>query len=329
MAMKPADVRNLVHTPAELSDAFVKWAERIQANPGIPFGVQAVDKVVIPFRPGDLIGIVARPGHGKSSLMAYLAREEAERIKERGAAGTEAVVYCTWESAVEELENFFQADDKYSATDIAWGRADLETVRARAIKRVSLPIWVIGHGIGRAGKKMPRMTPEVILGAIETMQQDFGVKPTLMLFDYLQLIPVKHARDRVHQVTEVPIRVKEVGLRIGAPAVVGIQAGRSVDKRAIPIPEMADCQWGSSAEQASDKLFAAWRPCQSLDDGTPIEIGDEKFTVNDKLLILRMLKQRGDRGRYTWGMYFDPALLKLAELETRNNGKDPWWTGDR
>jgi len=34
-------------------------------------------------------------------------------------------------------------------------------------------------------------------------------------------------------------------------------------------------------------------------------------------LIMRMLKQRFDRGRYTWAMYFNPALLRLAEMETR------------
>ena len=34
-------------------------------------------------------------------------------------------------------------------------------------------------------------------------------------------------------------------------------------------------------------------------------------------LVLRLLKQRGDRGRHTWAMYFQPQFMKLALLETR------------
>jgi len=269
----------------------------IQANPGIRFGVAAIDRKVIPMRAGDLVSIIARPGHGKTSLLAYFAREEAARIQDR--EGNECVVYVTWEQSAEELEAFFQADDKCSITDIAWGRADLDTVRKRAVKRATVPIWVIGHGISRAGMKVPRMTPDVVLSAIETMKADFGVQPALMLFDYMQLIPVPRAADRVQQVTEVPHRIKELALRVGAPAVVGVQAGRDVDKRTIKIPEMSDAQWASSIEQTSDKVFGLWRPYQTEDPNTQVEIeSGKRYTVNERLLIIRMLKQRGDRGRY-------------------------------
>lgn len=319
--MKPSkqEIRNLIHTPAELSTAFVQWAERIRATKGIPLGVPNLDKYIIPMRPGDLVGFVGRPGSGKSSLMAYLARQEAERIIQRGAQRREAVIYATWETSVEELENMFQADSECSATDIAWGRADMDRIKRKAIKRANLPIWVFGHGISRAGQRMARMTPEVVLNAVESMYQDFSIKPTLMLFDYLQLVPVQNARDRVQQVTEVPIRIKEVALRIGAPAIVGIQAGRSVDQKNIKIPEMADCQWGSSAEQVADKLFALWRPATSEAPGSIIEVNDVSYEVSETLLILRLLKQRGGQGRHTWAMYFQPQYMRLALLETRQD----------
>lgn len=313
--MQPQDVRNLIHSPAELSTSFVAWAKHNIIDPGIPFGVPAIDKRVIPMRPGDLIGFVARPGNGKSSVMALLARQHARRLREQGRKD-EVVVYCTWESSAEELENMFQADAEYSASDIAWGRADLETIKRKAVGRASLPIWVFGHGISRAGQKTARMTPEIVLEAIESMREDYGVRPALMLFDYLQLIPVDAAKDRVSQVTEAPIRIKEVALRTGAPAIIGVQAGRAVDQRRAKIPEMADCQWGSSIEQAVDKLFALWRPIITEEPGELIDIGSHTYKIDEHLLVLRMLKQRGDRGRYTWAMYFDPANMKLAEMKT-------------
>ena len=306
------DYRALVHTPAELATEHVAWAERIKTEDGIRFGIPDIDKKVIPMRAGDEIAIIARPGMGKTSIMAYLARETAKKLP----LG-QAVVYVTWEQSAEELEAFFQADGQFSISDIAWGRADLDEVKKRAVKRAGLPIWVIGHGIGRAGQKMPRMTPEVVLGAIESMQEDYGVTPALMLFDYMQLVPVEQARDRIQQVTEVPILIKELALRVGAPAVVGVQARREVDDRDIKLPELRDAQWASSIEQTCDKVFALWRPFQTEIAGSRVQVGNDFFIVNESLMIFRMLKQRGDAGRYTWGMHFDPAYLRLGTLAKR------------
>ena len=314
---KMTGARLLVHTPQELSAAYVEWAEQIQADPGIPFGIPVIDEKVIPMRPGNLTVFVARPGHGKTSVLAYLAKQEAERIMARGAAARECVVYVTWEQVAEELEAFFQAGGAYSISDLAWGRADLEEVRRQSVKRAGVPIWVIGHGIGRAGQKAPRMFPEVVLEALESMEADFGgVKPTLILFDYMQLIPIREARERVQQVTEAPVRVKELASRIGAAAVVGAQARQEVDDRAIKMPGLRDAQWASAIGQTADKLFGLWRPSLTEEPGTQIELeGGERFKVTPNLLIWRMLKQRFEQGRYTWAMYFDPAYLKLAELE--------------
>jgi len=312
--MTKLDYRALVHTPADLASEHLHWAERIQAEDGIKFGIPDIDKKVIPMRPGEEIAIIARPGHGKTSILAYLARNTARALP---PAGPQVVVYVTWEQSAEELEAFFQADGKFSITDIAWGRVDLDEVKRRSVKRAGLPIWVIGHGIGRAGQKMPRMTPDVVLGAIESMREDYGVTPALMLFDYMQLVPVEHARDRIQQVTEVPIRIKELALRIGAPAVVGVQARREVDDRDIKIPELRDAQWASSIEQTCDKVFALWRPYQTEIAGSRVQVGNDFFIVNESLMIFRMLKQRGDAGRYTWGMHFDPAFLRLGTLEKR------------
>ena len=316
---KQTDFRILVHTPAELATQYVAWAEHIQADPGIKFGVDTIDRRVIPMRAGELISLIARPGHGKTSLLAYFAREHAKQIVERGAQEQEAVVYITYEQSAEELEAFFQADGEHSISDIAWGRADLDKIKRQAVKRAGIPIWVIGHGIGRANRKAPRMTPEAVLSAIETMEDDFGVKPVLILFDYMQLIPVPGYRDRIQQVTEVPIRVKELALRVGCPAIVGVQARREVDDRTEKIPEMRDAQWASSIEQTSDKIFGLWRPCRTEEAGCTLSIEGVVgiYPVNERLLVVRLLKQRGEAGRFTWAMFFAPEYLKLAEMEMR------------
>jgi len=312
------DVRKLIHTPADLATEHLTWATRNATLPGMSWGIPIVDQYVIPMRPGDLVGLIGRPGHGKSSILAYLARTEAKRITARGAAQTEAVVYVTWESSAEELENFFAADDNASASDVAWGHADLDYLTRKAVKRASVPIWVIGHGIGRAAVDTPRMTVDVVYAAIESMQADYGVKPTLVLLDYIHLIPVAHATERVVQVTEAVIRAKELAQRAAVPIVAGVQASREVDKYKQPVPEKADAQWASGIEQTVDKLFGLWRPCLSPGfENAVIEIDGVPGTaqVNQRLLVMRMLKQRGEDGRRTWALHFEPQYLKLCELE--------------
>lgn len=311
-------IRKLVHTPAEMMSGYLAWAEQATTNPGIKFGVGAIDQKMIPMRPGELVSVMGRPGDGKTSILAYLAKQESDRITQRGATKYEAVVYVTWEQSAEELTAFFMAGDKYSVSDVAWGRVDLDMIRRQVVQGAGVPIWVIGHGITRAGEKVPRMTPDAVLEAIESMQADFGIRPTLILFDYLQLIPIPNARERVQQVTEVPIRIKEVALRLGVPAVAGVQASRDVDNRQEKLAELRDAQWASSIEQTSDKVFSLWRPARTQPLGS--FIGSEnghRYEVTDNLLLVRMLKQRGDRGRFTWALYFNPAYLKLAEMETR------------
>lgn len=313
------DFAALVHSPVDLRDELLAYAEAAQTQPGIPFGIPSIDKIVIPMRPGNLVCFIGRPGMGKSSMLAYLARHEAKRIVARGKQFEEAVVYVTWESSAEELEAFFQADEHVSVSDIAWGRADMEYLKQKAQSRPSLPIWVIGHGIGKMSKNLPRMTLESVLKALETMHEDYGVKPTFMLFDYLQLIPVPRAADRIEQVTEAPVRVKELAQRVGVPAVCGVQARQEVDRSKDKMPQLSDAQWSSAIGQIADKAFSLMRPIVYYSAGDKIEASwlpnKPMLEVTDTLLIMRLLKQRMEQGHFTWALHFDPRYLTLAERE--------------
>lgn len=335
--------RALVHTPAEAATAWTQWADKIKSAPGSTWGVPSIDRAVIPERPGEMICILGRPGDGKSSLLAYRARREARLIAENAERRkTDVVVYVTWESSVEELVTFMVADTSISASDIAWGRADMNRVKAKSMEMAGLPVWFIGNGIGRAAeatdhRNTPRMTPDVVFDAIEAMKSEWGVKISLMCFDYMQLIPIEgRFSSRVDAVTEVPIRIKELALRVGCPALVAVQARREVDDRDVKMADMRDAQWASSIEQTADKAFSIWRPWRSEatsagpndvvagPDGVKtirgrfIEVWGKSFQVSETLLFMRMLKQRGDRGQEQFVMHFHPAYLRLAEMEVRN-----------
>lgn len=312
--------RELVHAPADLALEYVQWAKSLRGARQVPFGIPVVDAKVVPFHPGDMIVFCGRPGHAKTSMLSYLARAEAKRIVERDETDR-VVVYVTFEQVAEEIESVFQINDTYTASDLVWGRVPIEEVERNAIHRASLPIFIIGNSLARTGAGSPRMYPEIVFQAIESLEADYSVKPSLILVDYIQLIPIPHQADRHKQVIEAAYRVKEIAQRVGCPAAVAVQARREVDSRDVKIPGLWDAQWSSAIEQTADKFFSLWRPWlteahrDEYDQPATITIDQDTYPVSKKLLIMSMLKQRFEDGRYTWGLHFDPRYLKLCAIE--------------
>jgi len=309
----------IIHSPADLAQMHVEHAERIKADPGITFGVPEIDRRVIPLRPGDMAALCARPGHGKSSFAARMARMVGRDIIQRGAQDDEAVFFVTWEQTAEELMAYFAAGDRYTVTDYAWGRVDMEDVRRNAVASVRMPIWVIGHALRNAGKQTPRMTVESVWQAFETIRRKYGRKPRLTVFDYLQLIPLsRHTTNRTEQTNETVVLSKELAIAASTPLIVNVQASREVDTLKPPIPKMANAQHSSAIEQHVDKFFGMWRPWKTEDHDAQIKPpGYSKAFANcPELFVLAMDKQRMEDGSYTWALHFTPQELKLSEFET-------------
>ena len=53
----------IVHNPAEAAAEHVRWAEMMKDAPGVKWGIPAMDNALNPMHPGEMICLVARPGH--------------------------------------------------------------------------------------------------------------------------------------------------------------------------------------------------------------------------------------------------------------------------
>jgi len=312
-----SDYRALVHSPADAAGAFIQYAERRAAGGGVTWGVPSIDKYITPMQGGDVVALCARPGHGKSSVGAYLTRSTAKNIVKRGDQN-KCAVYVMWDQTVEEIDTLFEIDAaQFSASDIAWGRADMIKVKAASLKRISLPVWIIGKSMARRGK-MPRMTVEAVYRAIETMEEDFGVKPEIICLDYIQIVPVERSADRIQQVNEAIIRGKELAIDTDCPIIANTQAGRQVDKYDIKIPQEGDAQWSSGIEQTIDKMFGLWRPWKTEDhDGPGITVNGKTWKITQNLLVIKNTKQRGeDIAPHPFVCHLAPQFVQLAEMES-------------
>lgn len=315
--------RYFVQNPTDLAQSYVNWAERLQQDKGIEYGC-VLDKHIIPLHPGDVMAVVARPGHGKSSFMAYMTKRTAMQLVERGETDR-AAVYVTWEQSAEEIEAFFQSSGKYSSTDMAWGRVPMDTIRKGAVNRATLPIWVFGESKRHEGVRRPKMTVDYVYAAIEAMQEDYGIRPALLCLDYVQIMPVSSSREKTAEVDEAIRNAKELAIRVGLPVIIGVQARRDVDGYRNPIPTMSDAQWSSSIEQVADKQLALWRPIKSHDptEKPDIKVGQHSFTNDEDLFVIRLLKQRFDVGYGAWAVRFKPHTLEMFDYDLTKQPDTP------
>jgi replicative DNA helicase len=322
----PFDYSHFLHKPDDQAAEFLTWAQSIKDSPGIPFGVDEVDRSVLPLRKGTETILLGRPGMCKTSMLLALARQESDRIVARGAWDTQAVVYVSYEQTAEELSAILQTNIPLG--DLVRGRADELEIKRASYPMVKRGLWIVGHGLSRADPRAPRLTPANVWKTIQVIQEEYHREITLLCFDYLQIVPIERARDRVQAVTEIPIRIKELAMSIGCPVVLAAQAGRQVDEYKWPIPALADCQWGSSIEQTADLVLSLWRPYNTYGpNAEPVPAGvidDRPYPVTDKLLVMRMLKQRFEQGHYTWPLYLDPETLDLGYMTVQQEPIGEW-----
>ena len=307
---------DLIHSPTQASAEHVAWAKMMKNAPGIKWGYPPMDAAMIPGHPGDMITLVSRPGHGKTSLLAYLCKTEAQRIQVAGQQSSKCAIYISFEQVTEEIDSYFQVYDNYTASDIVWGKVPIETVEASAIRRVNLPVWLIGESISRTNHQSLTLYPDVIWRCVEKIKAVYKRAPTILCVDYLQLCPVRNPRDYVMEVTNAAGLFKELGRRVGCPVYLAVQARQEVDSYKLPIPSSRDGQWASRIFQAADKWVSIWRPWISFPHLKEIELENgDRYINSPSLTILRKLKERFAVPRATFVINFSIPELKLISYE--------------
>lgn len=316
------DFRTLIHTPQDCGLEFIEYHRDVMSVAGVETGLSSIDSIMIPMKPGDVIGVIARPGHGKSTFMAYLTRKIARDLLEQ-KRDNEAAVYISYEQSIEEIESYFQLPDAldYNLTDISRGKIAIDTLIKNSTRRAGLPVWMLGNSITRR-KVTPRMTFDRVIESLNYMEKEWNQKPAIIAIDYVQIIPIEKSAERVAQVTEAIMGTKELAKRFGCPILIGVQARREVDDRKSKLPTAGDCQWASAIEQVADKLFSLWRPILTEDEGTIVgKLNNSPILATPTLLVAKLLKQRFGPAGHIFNLYFAPEYLRLEEIELRNVGR--------
>lgn len=321
MSSKVPDPAQLFWTPEELATLSVEYYDYMGRTPGVQWDIPSL-REMLPWRPGTVVGLVARPGHGKTTLAVAKAVETANQIVRDGKQATECVVYVSFDQAAEELEALVQAAGGMSATAFMETTLPREEVVAQSLKRPNLPIFLMGKSSLRR-RATPRMTIDVLYTGLYALERKYRRRPRLIIIDYLQIVPVEVAKERVEQVGEVVIRGGELALDLGCPIVFCAQATQAVDAREDKMPTIADCQWSSALSQEGDVIITAQRPWLSYKDHSKrLRLHGVEYDITPELFLLRVEKQRFKGAGTLYILRLEPEYVRLSDMELERTAEE-------
>lgn len=217
---------------------------------GVTTGLTDLDALITKLRAGQLITIGARPGVGKTALMAGFAHHVGVKLGQ-------PVYVATLEMSTKEFfARIVALDCKVSIGHLTepkqltpddWKRLAGAYTRITEAGRIlidddaSLGIAQIRAGI-RAMKRA-------------------GNPPALVVIDYLQLMRMPgRTENRQAEVSELSRALKLLAKEFRVPVVVGSQLNRQVEQRQDKKPMASDLRESGSVEQDSDVVILLHRP---------------------------------------------------------------------
>lgn len=306
----------ITFAPQDVSRLTIQEIERRSTakGEGVRLYVDALDRIVNPMRPGELITILARPGNWKTSMGLWIARNEAKTIykaREMGVSGAfgDAVVYVTWEIAVEEAGLLDLSNNtKLDIAKIARGEISDEQwklLKGGAARRAGFPLWVMGYSLENR-KEMPTLRLSDVQDALIWMEDDLKIKADLVVLDYLQAMSQdqNNRQQRRQQIDNDLKDCKGLSRNVGAPVVLQVQAKREVDEREYKVPLQGDGHESSGIEHWSDKIIPLMYPRKYYQPGASVEIAGQQFICDTDVLVVSVEKQR-------YGPIGGPFVLKV------------------
>jgi len=325
----------MAYAPQEVGTLALDEIQRCiaQAGLGIPTPWARVNTRINPLRPGKLAVILAYTSNYKTGLMTFWSRWLAEKLRE-ASRGEEIVVYVSWEDTVEDMGIYDLANiariDMDTITGGKLSDGHMDQLKAAAFSRGALPLWVVGNSLAqrRHVKRMTMTETEDVLG---WLGDKMGVSIRAVFLDYVNKIMPEgtgawgrgREGNRRMDIMENTFRAESLGLSIGAPVIMGAQAGRaSVDANwKAPMPWHA--QETSALEQFSSLMISLWLPAKTENVSSPTDVSTwlrtpagGQLQVTDNLMIMSLLKQkRGPAGGF-WPMYVDYESNEIWPMET-------------
>lgn len=271
---------------------FKAWVERLEKRiadrgrlPGFSWGLRTVDTCTLGACQNQLVVVGARPSEGKSAIAVQMMRHQA--YKEGVKVGLITIESSNMEVTSRFISGGVPIDGmKVSLGFVSPGQlADINLFMRRAEDCKNM-IYTYDR---------PGITIGELRSAARRMVLNYGVK--VLYVDYLQLIHVPKAENKIAEVGYASVALKEIARELNICVVVLAQLKRD-EKNARPT--MGSIQWASAVEQTADQIWLLYHK------------RDDNGTFTESKIILEKVR---DGRTQDVKVRFDKTIVTFFEIE--------------
>jgi replicative DNA helicase len=236
--------RDFVHVSKLLEQAYER-AEDADKNKekitGIKSGFPLLDAILGGFQNSDLIILAARPSVGKTALALDIARHVATREKKN-------IGFFSL-----EMSNM-QLMDRILAMQV---NANLWDLRMGKLSDAIFERLADAMGVLSESGLFIDDTPGLHIMEMRTKARRMMAEHHLdmIVVDYLQLMQGRNRENRVQEVSEISMFLKNMARELDIPVVALSQLSRAVESRTSRIPQLSDLRESGSIEQDADVVM--------------------------------------------------------------------------
>jgi replicative DNA helicase len=227
-------------------DEIDQAGKRGDETPGLPSGFIDLDKLTNGFHPGQLITIGARPGVGKSLLLAGFVQHATWKRK------LPAVLFSLEMTELEIGKRLLAADSRVPLNLLMSGQVgenDWARLNYSTANSLNAPLAI---------DETPDLTIADIRARATKLHRQFGGL-SLIAVDYLQLVSTPRGENRQVAVSAISRGLKLLAKQLGVPVVVAAQLNRESAGRGDKRPQLTDLRESGSIEQDSDVVILIHR----------------------------------------------------------------------
>jgi len=247
-----ADLMRLMHTSQRheysLRDGMsMAYAAMQQAKelggkiPGIPSGIEKLDKILGGWHESDLIVIGSRPAMGKTSLLLNFS----------DCANVAHGIVSAEQPVIQIAGRAMSLDSGVAATKMRSGEVDDEDygkLRASIARMVERKVWLYDRSAPTIGE---------VCRIARKWKHQHGIKA--LLVDYIQRIESDRGDRKHERVGDVARQLKNLARDLQIPVIALGQVSRDVERREDKRPHMGDLSDSSEIEKEADQIIMLYR----------------------------------------------------------------------
>ena len=226
---------------------------------GVKTGFVDLDTTLSGMQASNLLILAARPGQGKTAMVANISRHVA--VSEKIPVGIFSL-----EMSQEEMVD-----------RLLVGQADVDAWRLKTGKLSESDFAKLSEAMGLLADAPIFIDdpPGLSIAEIRTRARRLQLEHNigLLIVDYLQLVdPGRHYDNRVQEVSMVSQSLKNLARELKIPLVAVSQLSRAVEHRGEKKPQLADLRESGAIEQDADVVMFLYRIEESVGNVIPTKL---------------------------------------------------------